>query len=223
MKVTALIPAHNEADSIAATIAAVKTIEDVNTILVIDDASSDDTARIAEDTGARVIRLAHNVGKGAALEYAAKRCEDAEIVLLLDGDLGESAEQAGKLLDPVLAGEADMTIARFPRPTGKAGFGLVKNMAREAIAREGSFDAQAPLSGQRAITRTCLDAIRPFLSGYGVEVGLTIRALRKGYRLLEVETTMTHAATGRDLKGFIHRGKQYIHVRSALRQIRREK
>ena len=167
------------------------------------------------------MRLQRNVGKGAALNAGAKYCEDADIVLLLDGDLGSSASQADLLLKPLLEGTADMTIARFPRPTGKAGFGLVKNMARKEIAKMGNgFDAQAPLSGQRALTRACLDAVLPFASGYGVEVGLTIRALRQNFRLLEVETTMTHAATGRDLSGFIHRGKQFVHVWSALMELK---
>ena len=220
-RVVALVPAHNEEERIAQTVSAILSLEDVNECIVIDDASSDETAQKAADCRARVVRLQRNVGKGAALNAGAKYCEDADIVLLLDGDLGSSARQADLLLKPLLEGTADMTIARFPRPTGKAGFGLVKNMARKEIAKMGNgFDAQAPLSGQRALTRACLDAVLPFASGYGVEVGLTIRALRQNFRLLEVETTMTHAATGRDLSGFIHRGKQFVHVWSALRKLR---
>lgn len=220
-RVVALVPAHNEEERIAQTVSAILSLEDVNECIVIDDASSDETAQKAADCRARVVRLQRNVGKGAALNAGAKYCEDADIVLLLDGDLGSSASQAYLLLKPLLEGTADMTIARFPRPTGKAGFGLVKNMARKEIAKMGNgFDAQAPLSGQRALTRACLDAVLPFASGYGVEVGLTIRALRQNFRLLEVETTMTHAATGRDLSGFIHRGKQFVHVWSALMKLK---
>ncbi|MBK5210764.1 MAG: glycosyltransferase family 2 protein [Coriobacteriia bacterium] len=224
MKVIALVPAHNEQDRIANTVGAILGVASIASCIVIDDGSRDDTAQIAEEAGARVIRLVNNVGKGAALEVAAKRCEDADIIVLLDGDLGISAQQADLLVASILKGEADMSIARFPTPAGKAGFGLVKNMARRQIAAMGNgFDAQAPLSGQRAMTRACLDAIRPFSSGYGVEVGLTIRALRKGYRLTEVETTMSHAATGRDVSGFIHRGKQFVHIGLALVKLRFEK
>jgi len=195
MKVIALVPAHNEQDRIADTVGAILAVTSITSCIVIDDGSRDDTAQVAEKAGAKVIRLINNVGKGAALEVAAKRCEDADVIVLLDGDLGISAQQADLLVAPILRGEADMSIARFPQPAGKAGFGLVKNMAHRQIAAMGNgFDAQAPLSGQRAMTRACLDAIRPFSSGYGVEVGLTIRALRRGYRLTEVETTMSHAA-----------------------------
>lgn len=223
-RIVALVPAHNESERIADTVNAIMLISNIAEIIVIDDASSDDTAQIASDCGARVIRLQRNVGKGAALNKGASYCENANIVVLLDGDLGSSAAQAELLIEPLVNGEADMSIARFPRPTGKAGFGLVKNMARRQIASMGNgFDAEAPLSGQRAITRECLDAILPFSSGYGVEVGLTIRALRKNFRLVEIETTMSHAATGRDLSGFMHRGKQFAHVWLALMKLRFEK
>lgn len=224
MKIVALIPAHNEALLITETIEAVQGVPSITQIVVIDDGSSDNTSELARAAGAKVISLHHNVGKGAALEAAAKRYEDADIILLLDGDLGKSASQAELLLAPVIDGQADMCIASFPVvESGKAGFGLVKQMAQNAINElGGDFISKAPLSGQRAIRRECLDAIRPFSSGYGVEIGLTVRALRKGFRILEVETTMTHAATGRDLKGFIHRGKQYVHVQLAIRKLRRE-
>ncbi len=117
-----------------------------------------------------------------------------------------------------------MAIATFPPPAGKAGFGLVKNLARWGIGRlGGEFEASAPLSGQRALTRACLATVRPFSAGYGVEVGLTVRALRAGFRLVEVPTTMSHAATGRDLQGFIHRGRQLVHVALALLVLWRQK
>jgi glycosyltransferase involved in cell wall biosynthesis len=218
--IAALIPAHDEAGRIEATVRAAAAIEGVTRVVVVDDASSDDTAVLAERAGAKVVRLWSNVGKGAALEAGATRVENAGIVLLLDGDLGETATQARLLLEPVLAGEADMVIAKFPRPTGKAGFGLVKGLASWGIARMGGgYLAEAPLSGQRALTRECLEVVRPFASGYGVEVALTVRALRHEMRIVEVETTMGHAATGRDLKGFVHRGRQFVHVALALTRL----
>lgn len=217
MNVAVLIPAFNEAERIASSVRAALSIPGVTTCVVIDDASTDGTGDRAEEAGAHVVRLPDNVGKGAALEAGAEYVSDADVVLLLDGDLAETAAQGSLLLEPVAAGEADMVIATFPRPAGKAGFGLVKGLARWGIARMGGgFVATAPLSGQRALNRTCLDTVRPFQSGYGVEVGLTVRALRAGCRLVEVPTTMSHAATGRDAAGFIHRGRQFRHVAAAL-------
>ena len=217
MDIAALIPAHNEALSIAQTVRAIESIRGVTRVVVVDDGSEDDTALHAEDAGAKVIRMMSNAGKGAALEAGAKRVANADIVLLLDGDLGRSASQAALLLAPLLAGETDMAIASFPPPTANAGFGLVKSIARFGIRHLGGpFEATAPLSGQRALTRACFATVRPFAAGYGVEVGLTIRALRAGFRVIEVPTTMSHDATGRDVAGFVHRGRQFFHVTAAL-------
>ncbi len=220
MDIAVLIPAHNEAERIGQTVEAARSIPGVTRVVVVDDSSDDDTARLAEDAGAKVVRLWNNVGKGAALESGAARVENADILLLLDGDLGDSARQGIALLGPVLAGDADMAIAGFPKPADKAGFGLVKGLARWGIrTMGGGWVADAPLSGQRALNRSCLGAVRPFATGYGVEVALSVRALRAGLRLVEVPTTMSHAATGRDLHGFVHRGRQFVHVSLALAKL----
>jgi len=223
--IAVLIPARDEAVSITATVAAAFAIDGVSRVVVVDDGSEDDTDQLAENAGAKVVRLFGSHGKGAALEAGAMRVENADIVLLLDGDLGSSAAQASALLAPLLSGEADMSIATFPpTATGSAGFGLVKRFARWGIRRlGGDFEATAPLSGQRALTNECLTTVRPFAAGYGVEVALSIQALRAGYRLVEIPTTMSHAATGRNLKGFVHRGRQFVHVALALMKLAAQK
>lgn len=224
MDIAVLIPAHDEAERIADTVKAALAVDGVSRVVVVDDASYDTTAAEAESAGAKVVRLANNVGKGAALEAGAMRVENADIVVLLDGDLGSSAAQAERLIGPVIAGTADMTVAGFPPPSGKAGFGLVKRLARWGIrAMGGGFEADAPLSGQRALTRECFQSVRPFATGYGVEVALTVRALRHDMRVLEVPTEMAHSATGRDVAGFVHRGRQFVHVGLALTRLAFEK
>lgn len=209
--VAAVIPAFNEQEHIGDTVAALAGIPGINEIIVVDDASTDRTAELASAAGARVITMPVNAGKGAALNRGVNAVT-ADVYLLIDGDLGASAADARLLLAPVLAGSADMTVARFPPPRRKGGFGLVKGLARTGIKFFTGLEMQSPLSGQRAMTRQVLDCVYPFASGYGVEVGLTIRAARAGFRVLEVPVQMTHAETGRDLKGFMHRGKQFWHV-----------
>lgn len=222
MGVTVLVPAHEEAARIGATVTAALGIPGVTRVLVIDDASTDATADLAAAAGAEVMRLPDNLGKGAALDAGLARVRaDADVLMMLDGDLGDSAAQGALLLAPVQAGEAAMSVAAFPRPAGKAGFGLVKGLARFGIRALGgpagrSFAATAPLSGQRAMTRACWERVTPFAFGYGVEVALTVRALRSGMTVVEVPTTMTHDATGRDAAGFSHRGRQFVHVARAL-------
>ncbi|SHG75261.1 glycosyltransferase family 2 protein [Desulforamulus hydrothermalis] len=214
-RVSVVIPAHNEAERIYATVKGVQAIPEVTEIIVVDDASTDDTAALARQAGAAVISLPHNLGKGGALNTGVAKAA-GEIVALLDGDLGSSSGEARALILPVLNGLADMTVARFPKAQKKGGFGLVKNLARAGIRYFAGLDSQAPLSGQRVMTRQVLERVVPFASGYGVEVALTIKVARAGFRVLEVPTQMRHAETGRDLKGFCHRGKQFIHVARVL-------
>jgi GT2 family glycosyltransferase len=225
MSVTVLIPAHDEAARIAASVEAALGIPGVSKVLVIDDASNDATADLAQAAGAEVLRLSSNLGKGAALDAGLTRVRgSADVLLMLDGDLGASAAQGALLLEPVLSGKAAMSVAAFPRPAGKAGFGLVKGLARFGIRALGgaagrAFAATAPLSGQRAMTRECWERVTPFAFGYGVEVALTVRALRSGLTVVEVPTTMSHDATGRDAAGFAHRGRQFAHVARALARL----
>jgi glycosyltransferase involved in cell wall biosynthesis len=221
--VACLIAAHNEAGRIAETIDAVRSIPGVTRVVVVDDGSEDDTAGIADAAGAKAVRLVFNVGKGAALEAGAARVADADVVLLIDADLGATAAQGALLLAPVLGGEADLAIAAFPPPASPAGFGMVKRLASWGIRRLGrppaEWNPSAPLSGQRAFGSAAFEVARPFSGGYGVEVTTTIRALRAGMRVVEVPTTMAHAATGRDLSGFVHRGRQFTQVAAALLRI----
>ncbi|MBF7082075.1 glycosyltransferase family 2 protein [Desulfallas sp. Bu1-1] len=213
--VAAIIPAFNEQEYIGDTVAALAGIPEITEIVVVDDASTDRTAALAAGAGARVITLPGNMGKGAALNKGVTAVT-ADVYLLLDGDLGASAADARLLLAPVMAGEADMTVAQFPPPRRKGGFGLVKGLARFGIKLYTGLEMKSPLSGQRAMTRQVLDSVFPFASGYGVEVGLTIRAARAGFRVMEVPVQMTHAETGRDLKGFMHRGRQFWHIALVL-------
>ncbi len=225
MRVGAIVPAYNEADRIEATLRALQSLSDIDEIVVIDDGSDDETSIRAQSRGVRVITLKENKGKGHALETGIENL-DADIYLFVDADLGASAQDSSLLLAPIQQGLADMVIATFPAPARKGGLGFVKRMACKSIARYGkppqssldvaAFEPKAPLSGQRALTRACIERARPFAPGYGIEVCLSIDLLRAGMRVIEVATAMNHRETGRTLNGFIHRGRQYLDIRRAL-------
>ncbi|MGR6836357.1 glycosyltransferase family 2 protein [Syntrophomonas erecta] len=219
--VCAVIPAFNEEKRIQATLRAVKSIALISNIIVVNDGSTDATSRLAEEMGVKVLDLPVNHGKGGAMNAVLPLVND-DIIVFLDADLGESAAEAGKIIEPVVMGKADLSIAAFPPAQRKGGFGLVKGTAVWMLRRAGNMEAIAPLSGQRAMTREVLDSVTPFYEAYGVELGMTLRALQKGFRVVEVPTCMTHSETGRDLQGFIHRGRQFIDVvRVMLREARR--
>lgn len=213
--VSVIVPAHNEAEYIFQAVTALKSLKEVSQVLVVDDASTDNTSELARNAGAEVLTLRENHGKGGALNRGMCMIK-GDIIVLIDGDVGETASEAKKLILPVLQGEADMTIAKFPKARKKGGFGLVKGLANKGIRFFTGLNMEAPLSGQRAMTREVVQAIGEFSSGYGVEVGLTIDIARKGFRIKEVEVQMSHNETGRDLKGFQHRGKQFLHVSKVL-------
>lgn len=214
-RITVLIPAYNEEGSIGDTVSAALAIGGVGQVIVIDDGSSDLTASVAADSGAVVVSAGKNLGKGGALNMGSSYiCGD--VLLLLDADLGKSAAGAEKLVEPVLAGRADMTVAVFPRGARKAGFGMVKGLARAGIRYFTGICMEAPLSGQRAMkTELYFDSI-PLAGGFGVEVDLTLKAARRGYSIVEVPVDMCHRETGRDVKGILHRGRQFIHVAGTL-------
>ena len=208
-RVVALVAALNEAERVSTTVEAIATVSGVDEIVVVDGGSSDATAEEARGAGARVlIAPASAGGKGGALEGALDRIEPAGIYLLLDADLGSTAKEAELLLVAVKGGLADLAIGTLPRQEGHGGFRLVKRTAKGVILGLAGFRTREPLSGQRAMRREVLDAVRPLARGFGVEVAMTIDAVRAGFRVVEVPVAMEHAATGRDLRGFMHRAHQ---------------
>jgi glycosyltransferase involved in cell wall biosynthesis len=222
-RLAVVIPAWNEADRIAATVAAAATLPGADLVAVVDDGSRDGTARIARQAGALVVRQARNRGKAAAMETGAEAVRLADqrdglsrALLFLDADLGATAAQAGPLADPVLAGTADMTIAEFTTRVKLGGHGLVVGLSAKGTRRAIGWVPAQPLNGQRCLTRAAFDAARPLARGFGVETALTIDLVRKGYRVLEVEVGLEHRATGTDLRAQLHRARQLADVAVAL-------
>lgn len=212
MEITAIIPAYNEEEKIGETITGLLAIPEIDEILVVDDGSRDKTAEKARLAGAhRVITLAVNKGKGAALSYGVQQAR-GDILCFVDADLGHSSADFAKLLAPILQNKADMTVAQFPVAARPAGVGLVKGLAKWGIRRLSGYTPNSPLSGQRVLRRSVWEEAVCARDGFGVEVGLTVDCLRRGYRLCEVPVVMTHRETGRDWHGFRHRGKQFVHV-----------
>jgi len=69
-------------------------------------------------------------------------------------------------------------------------------------------EPREPLSGQRALSTSARAACFPVAAGFGVEARMTADAVRAGLELRELELDLAHRATGRDLRGFLHRGRQ---------------
>ncbi|GAA1861486.1 glycosyltransferase family 2 protein [Brevibacterium marinum] len=228
--IAAIIPAMNEADRIAATVRSAKQIPGVDIIMAVDDGSDDDTGVLARRAGAEVVTHRKNKGKAAAMMTGAFAIRNREIsdsdpgeepqhraLLFIDGDLEDSALATAPLTAPVLAGEADMTIAILPAQKRKGGgFGFVVGLAKKGIADLSGFEATQPLSGMRCLSREAFDAALPFAAGWGVETAMTIDVVNAGLRVEEVECDLHHRVTGKDLKAQLHRAAQYRDVARAI-------
>jgi hypothetical protein len=197
-----LVAARDEETCIGTTVETLRVHFPGAEIVVADDGSHDRTAEVAEAAGARVVRLARR-GKGEALTLAEKEVEPGPLLLCdadLVGDLRRLAET-----------RADLAIAVFSAREG-GGFGIAKRAARSLIRRRCGFAAREPLSGQRWLSERARRAVFPVAMGFGVETGMTIDAVLAGLEVQELELDLEHRATGRDGRGFVHRGRQLVEL-----------
>ena len=208
-----IVAARNEAERIAETLAALRRAFPEASLWVADDASTDGTAEAAMAAGAQVVSRRRPHGKGANVTAACEAALSAEpmpgLVLLCDGDLGATAHELEALVDAVAGDDCDLAVAAFRVREG-GGFGLAVSFAGWAIRRRCGFRAQAPLSGQRAMRAEVLGSLLPLASGFGLETGMTIDAVRAGLRVCEIELDLAHRVTGRTPGGFAHRARQLL-------------
>jgi glycosyltransferase involved in cell wall biosynthesis len=211
--VVVIVAAHNEADRIEQTLAALGEVFPGARVVGAADASTDDPAARATAAGAEVVTAPRNIGKGGANTLAARRVltlaltPAPPVFVLCDGDLGDTARQLPALVAAVRRGECDLAVAAFSRRVG-GGFGLAVGYARSAVRRLTGLELEAPISGQRAMRGEVLPVVVPFAARFGMEIGMTVDAARAGFVVGEVELDLAHRATGRTFGGFVHRFRQ---------------
>jgi hypothetical protein len=106
-----------------------------------------------------------------------------------------------------VAADGDLVVAAFSEHRG-GGFGVAKRAGRLLVRLFSGFEPREPLSGQRTLSQAARDACFPLAAGFGCEVRMTVDAVRAGLRVSELELPLGHRTTGRDLRGFAHRGRQ---------------
>ena len=215
-----ILAARNEAERVGPALDALGKALPGARLIVADDASRDGTQAEAMRHGGWVVSRGRPHGKGgnvtAAAQAALDEFGDQATMLLCDGDLGSSAGGLTPLVDAVEGGSCEVALARPANPEG-GGFGLAIGYSRRAVERLCGVRVEAPLSGQRAMRAATLRSLLPFAAGWGLEVGMTIDALRSGYRIEELELPIGHRPTGRTPGGFLHRARQLRDVRRAVR------
>ena len=193
-----LVAARDERARIAATVRRLREEFPGAAVVVGDDGSRDATAAEARGAGALVVP-GPRLGKGEALS-AAERAAPPGPVILCDADLDGD-------LRPLASAGLDLAIAAFAERQG-GGFGLAKGTAAALVRARSGFPAREPLSGQRYLNERARAACFPLARGFGCELRMTIDAVRAGLAVGEVELPLRHRATGRDVAGFVHRGRQ---------------
>ncbi|MGH3134062.1 MAG: glycosyltransferase family 2 protein, partial [Gaiellaceae bacterium] len=222
-RTVAVVPARNEAGAIGRVVDEIHAFDRSIVVVVVDDASIDGTASVAEAHGATVLRLPFNVGIGGAVQtgfrYALE--EGFETAVRLDGDGQHDASELGKLIEPLRLGAADLVIgSRFVDPGGSYRPPFARRLGIRVFARLVSV-----LGGQRVTDTTsgflALDrvGIGLFASEYPhdyPEVEATLVALRSGLRLAQVQVEMRERETGSSSITFVRSLYYTIKVSLAL-------
>ena len=182
-KVSVIIPAYNEEETVAKVIDVVRNVSFVDEIIVVNDGSSDNTESEALKAGARVITHEVNKGKGEALHTGFKEAE-CDIIAFIDADIYNlTSSKVESIIKPILDGESDITKTKFSRASGRV-TELTAKPLLNFFFPEISFEQ--PLSGQFAARKEVLKKIN-FEKDYGVDVGIVIDADVMGISIKEVD------------------------------------
>jgi glycosyltransferase involved in cell wall biosynthesis len=210
--VSVVIPALNEKDTISEIIERLVSIKLLDEVIVVCDGCTDNTAQLAGEAGAKVIELAHNVGKGGAMMVGVRAARN-DVILFLDADLiGLNEQGVVNLVTPVLEGKADMTVGIFEK-------GRVATDFAQTVA---PF-----LSGQRAVKRSLLEGMSDLdASRFGVEIALTRFAVENNLLVEEIILRdMTHRMKEEKLglvKGVAARMRMYWEIAQYMTRHPRE-
>jgi glycosyltransferase involved in cell wall biosynthesis len=184
-----LIPAYNEARHLGTVV--LQALKYADLVIVIDDGSTDGTAKVAKDAGAVVIRHPENQGKGAALNSGLCRARELcpQAVVMLDGDGQHHPDEIHRLLAPIWSGEADLVIGsrylagekQIPRIRiwGHRLFTWATNWLSGVVVT----DSQ---SGFRALSPTAVEVISFSTTGFSVESEMQFLARKYGLAVIEV-------------------------------------
>jgi glycosyltransferase involved in cell wall biosynthesis len=195
MNVCALIPIYNQETTITSVVE--KTHAFISSVVVIDDGSSDDSARMAEKSGAYVLKNPANQGKGAALkkgfDYALKNGYDA--VITLDGDGQHAPEEIPRFLH--MCTSSDILLGtRMLTPHSMPFFMMVTNRIMSVfislLAGVKITDSQ---SGFRLIRASVLKKISLHTNHYEMESEQLLKASRHGFRIKEIPITTIYLKT----------------------------
>jgi glycosyltransferase involved in cell wall biosynthesis len=196
LKITVGIPAFNEEKNIASIIQKLSQVAD--TVIVCDDGSTDNTAKIAEKMGAIVITHQQNLGYGGAIRslFLKARELDSDMLVTLDSDGQHRISDVLPVVDPILKNQADLVIgSRFLTENQKdmpkyrkIGIKMITKLANTSL-EESVTDSQ---SGFRAYGKNILSKITPSEKGMGVSNEILMKVSKTGFKIVEVPIVVSY-------------------------------
>lgn len=188
-KIAVLIPCYNEAKTIEKVVKDYKKALPEADIYVYDNNSSDNTDRIAKKAGA-IVRYEYRQGKGNVIRTMFREIE-ADCYLMIDGDDTYPAENAREMCDLILAGKADMVIGDRLSSTyfteNKRAFHNFGNvLVRKLINTLFKNNVKDIMTGYRAFSYDFVKGFPVLSKGFEIETEMTIHAVDKNYKLVEV-------------------------------------
>ncbi len=197
-KVSAVIPAYNEEETIGEVVG--KTLRYVDEVIVVDDGSLDETAERAYEAGARVVKLGENRGILQATVRGFREA-DGEIIVTLDADGQHNPDEIPRLLEPILRDEADLVLGRRPRLPHLSERILTYLTGLKVPVQDAS-------TGFRALRRWVAEGMK--LKGSCLCGILILEAHRIGARITEVPISIKERRGERHIK--TRHIKQLFHV-----------
>jgi len=185
--IAVVIPVLNEEQAIGKVLAAVpRWVDDV---VVVDNGSTDGTARVVRTCGARLVAEPVR-GYGAACQAGIRALRASDVVVFIDGDFSDRPEEMERLVDPIVGGRADLVIGS--RVSGRSEAGALSEQQRfgnwlACRLMRWFWDARyTDLGPFRAIGRAALERLGMSDRGFGWTVEMQIKGLRSGLRVQEV-------------------------------------
>ncbi len=193
-----LIPCHNEELTIAEVVADFQAELPQADIFVFDNNSTDRTVERAIAAGATIVSEPRQ-GKGFVVQSMFRRIE-ADVYVIVDGDATYPAREVRRLIDPIVKDEADMVVGSRLQADTASEFRAINRWANRLVLAvlNSMFRVRLTdiLSGYRAFNRKFVKTIPVFGGGFEIETELTIKAVARGFRIVEVPTRLTARPDG---------------------------
>jgi glycosyltransferase involved in cell wall biosynthesis len=187
-RIAVVIPCLNEEATIGLVVRKFRAVLPAAELYVVDNNSTDATERVAREAGATVLRETRR-GKGHAVRKAFREVE-ADIYILVDGDDTYPAEEAPRLIQPIVDGDADVVVATRLGHDTRSEFRWVNRLGNRLLlgALNLVFGVQLTdlLSGYRVMTREYVKQAPVLASGFELETELSILAFEREFRTVEI-------------------------------------